>query len=69
MLRNWIIFFALVSLALFFLSCVSKPIATEFDGKWEFIDQPGVPTRVCLGEEDVAKLREILIRCERAQNP
>lgn len=38
-----------------------------FDAKWSIVNVFGQPTRACLLEDDVAKLREILIRCE-AQN-
>lgn len=44
--------------------CASKPVTTAFDGQWEFVDRPGQPLKACLGEKDVAKLRELLIRCK-----
>lgn len=47
--------------------CASRPVATAFDGKWEFVERPGQPVKACLVEDDVAKLRELLIRCKAAQ--
>lgn len=49
--------------------CAQVPLetTTTFYGKWEFIEQPGQPVKACLVENDVAKLREILIRCRAAQ--
>lgn len=47
--------------------CASRPVATSFDGKWEFVERPGQPIKACLVEDDVAKLRELLIRCKAAQ--
>lgn len=45
----------------------APPVTTMFDAKWSIVNVFGQPTRACLLEDDVAKLREILIRCE-AQN-
>lgn len=50
----------------FFPGCAA-PVVTNFDGKWEFVDQPGQPLKACLQEDDVAKLRETLIRCKAVQ--
>lgn len=52
-----------VLLVMFMMTaCVSTPKATSFDGRWEIDDH--TPPRACLYEEDVKKLRELLIRCE-----
>ena len=65
MLKNTLPFLML----LFALSnCMSvekkKPIATTFDGNWlACLQPPGEPVAFGLIESDVAKLREILIRC------
>lgn len=49
-------------------SCATTPPApttARVDLKWEFCDVgPGKAPKACLGEEDVTKLREALIRCE-----
>ncbi len=47
--------------------CAAKPVVAEFDGKWEFVERPGPSLKACLVEDDVAKLRELLIRCKAAQ--
>lgn len=52
------------SLGLVATGCASSPVATSFDGKWEFILRKDQPVKACLVEEDVAKLRELLIRCK-----
>jgi hypothetical protein len=45
--------------------CASTPAPTKFDGKWEFFQvTPFEEPRACLEQEDVKKLRELLIRCE-----
>lgn len=58
-LLNLMIFFAL-------FSCVTAPPkAAPFDSKWTIIDPgPGQTPKACLNEDDVGKLRELLIRCE-----
>lgn len=38
---------------------------TRFDGKWEFCENNKGEKRACLKEEDVKKLREVLIRCKQ----
>lgn len=53
-----IIFFLILS------SCAQRPVVTSFDGKWSYLEVPGEPVKACLIEEDVQKLRELLIRCE-----
>lgn len=46
--------------------CASAPTTTKFDGKWEFIERtPFEEPMACLPKDDVKKLRELLIRCER----
>lgn len=56
----------LKSFALFLLltSCAGRPPVTTFDAQWTFVETPGQPLKACLLENDVAKLRELLIRCE-----
>lgn len=44
--------------------CASPPAAEPFQAHWEIIQRPGEPLKACLPEDDVAKLREILIRCK-----
>ncbi len=58
---NLTIFFALSSFA---SGCASKPIVTSFDGQWFFVQSGDGKQKACLEENDVMKLREILIRCE-----
>lgn len=43
--------------------CASAPKPTTFDAAWSFIDLPD-ERRACLGQADVDRLREVLIRCE-----
>lgn len=62
-----IIFSTLISLAVLSGGCASRPAATNFDGKWEFVERAGQPIKACLTEDDVAKLRELLIRCKAAE--
>ena len=49
------------------VGCASRPAATEFDAKWEFCVSPSGESKACLGLDDVKKLREILIRCQKCQ--
>lgn len=60
-----------LSLMLFLIlnsGCASHPKAVSFDGNWELVDAgPDQPVKACLKEEDVDKLREILIRCESSR--
>lgn len=52
-------------LALLNSSCASKAVVTDFDGKWEMRDAgPGTTPKACLSEDDVMKLRTVLIRCQ-----
>ncbi len=64
---NSIIFSALISLVILGDGCASRPVVTTFDAKWEFVERAGPPVKACLAEDDVAKLRELLIRCKAAQ--
>lgn len=48
----------------FLTSCASEPAAEPFTANWEFVDEAGKPTKACLTEGDVQKLREQLIRCK-----
>jgi len=36
---------------------------------WQFLDQPGLPRKACLSEEDTAKLREYEIQCSEVSAP
>lgn len=47
--------------------CASRPAAEPLNLDWEFRDVPGKPTRACLSAEDVAKIRELLLRCQAFQ--
>ncbi len=47
--------------------CAHKPVVTVFDAKWEFIERPGQAPKACLGQDDVMKLRELLIRCKAVE--
>ncbi len=62
-LKSSMLFLALASGA----GCASRPVSTTFEGRWTFVEMPGEPVKACLVEDDVAKLREILIRCKAAQ--
>lgn len=53
--------------ALVTTGCASGPVVTSFDGKWSFVYSEGQPVKACLVEDDVAKLRELLIRCKAGQ--
>lgn len=55
--RNLIAFLILSS------GCSSAPINTAVDVNWQFVDHEGEKL-ACLNEEDVDKVRELLIRCE-----
>ena len=59
-----IVIVAALSLFIMFVtSCGSNPIVQQ-DVKWEFLIQPGQPIKACLIEDDLAKLRARLDRCE-----
>ncbi len=61
-------FLCLKALALLLSACATTPTPTKFDGDWEFYQvTPFEEPRACLKEEDVKKLRELLIRCESRQ--
>lgn len=67
-IRDNIILLALVVLIaciFVFGGCASRPVAEPFQANWAFVDVPGQSIKACLPEKDVAKLREILIRCEK----
>lgn len=50
-------------LSLFVGGCASAPIDSKFDGNWEFIKSPtDGKQKACLDEDDVSKLKELLIR-------
>lgn len=58
--------FLILSLTLGLTACAAfEPKPTKFDGEWEFLKNERGETRACLPKEDVKKLREILIRCDR----
>lgn len=64
-LRSSTLFLILTSI---FGGCAAKPVATHFDGKWQFVEAvPGDPPLACLKEPDVMKLRELLIRCPKPE--
>lgn len=54
--------FLILSL-IFVGGCASAPIDNKFDGDWEFIQSPtDQKQKACLDEDDVKKLKELLIR-------
>lgn len=50
-------------LCLPFSGCASKPIATEFDGKWQKCEAAPQVVMMCLDEIDVGRLRKLLVQC------
>ena len=59
-----VILAAAISLVVFVLtSCASAPPRHE-DLKWEILSQPGQPTKACLTEDDLVKLRTRLDWCD-----
>jgi hypothetical protein len=50
------------------LSSACAAPSTSFDGKWQMIEvAPTQPPMACLPEDDVLKLRALLIRCEASK--
>lgn len=64
-------FIFLLLLTVVFLSsifgCASEPEAETFVADWEFVDRPGMPTKACLSQDEVGRLREALIRCKASK--
>ena len=70
-LRSWIPFLLLGSswLAGYFLGgCSALPVAQTIDLHWQFVNGPDFSTLACLPEDDVARLREALIRCHNEED-
>lgn len=44
-------------------ACAHKPVDTKFDGRWQYCESTPFEQLMCLNEQDVGKLRELLIRC------
>lgn len=51
------------------VGCVSSPPkSTKFDGQWEFYQtNPFEEEKACLAKDDVKKLRELLVRCQKGE--
>lgn len=45
-------------------ACASGPKTTKFDGKWQFCEIVPQKQLACLDEDDVQKLRQLLIECQ-----
>lgn len=62
--------FLTVNFILAFSGCASEPVATKFDANWKFCTPAPSPLvlkpepMACLYENDVLKLRELLLKCE-----
>lgn len=57
---------ALLLLTAFLLNsvaCAHKPVDTRFDGKWEACEVAPQKTMMCLDEDDIGKLRKLLLQC------
>ncbi len=46
------------------MGCQTQPKETDFDANWEFLAIPGEPTKACLKQDDVIRLKWILNSCE-----
>jgi len=49
-------------------ACNTLPKSTAFDGKWEFVETAPGEMKLCLKQEDIAKLKKLLIRCQAGAN-
>lgn len=58
----------LFAIFLILSACVSKPVETKFDAKWEFCEIRPQEHLACLKEDDVKELRKLLIKCSEVEN-
>lgn len=61
--------FSAVSLLLLLsnIHCAHSPVDTNFDGQWHACEVAPQKVEMCLGEDDVGKLKKLLDQCGAPQ--